>query len=107
MAGCGPVGLAMVNCLKRIGAGTVAMLGHHDDRLAKARKLGADLAVNTRSEDAEEALKRAGMERLDIYIDAVGRNALVNQALRLIRPTPSTINAASSKNSSSEPISRR
>ncbi len=91
VAGCGPVGLAMVNCLKRMGAGAVAMLGHHDDRLAKAQKLGADLAVNTRSEDAEEALKRAGMERLDMYIDAVGRNALVNQALRLVRPDDGVI----------------
>ena len=48
VSGCGPVGLALVKFCKLAGASYVALSGHHDERLGVAKKLGADLAVNSR-----------------------------------------------------------
>ncbi|MDO4549536.1 MAG: zinc-binding dehydrogenase, partial [Clostridia bacterium] len=86
VAGCGPVGLAMVNALKLMKAKYIAVIGHHDDRLAIARKTGANLSVNTRKSDAREVLKNSGIGEFDLYIDAVGKNSLVSEAMSLIRP---------------------
>jgi threonine dehydrogenase-like Zn-dependent dehydrogenase len=85
IVGGGPVGLAMVKCCKLQGAGFVAIADHHNERLAKAVKLGADLAVNSCEEDFEAMVKKYCL-KLDFVIDAVGSCDVVSMALRLVRP---------------------
>lgn len=85
ISGCGPVGLAMVKAAKLLGASFVALSGHHDWRIAIAKKQGADLAVNTRHENFAQAVKAVGQAPLDFYIDAVGRCDILSEALTLIK----------------------
>lgn len=85
VSGCGPVGLALVKFCKLAGASFVALSGHHDDRLATAKKLGADLAVNSKKENFAEVLKKKLPQKLDFYIDAVGRCVIISEALTLIK----------------------
>lgn len=85
VAGCGPVGIAFVQLAKLMGASFVALSGHHDSRIAVAKKVGADLAVNAKREDFAAAVKEAHPAPLDFYIDAVGRTGNITQALSLVR----------------------
>ena len=85
VTGCGPVGLSMVAFCKLAGASFVAMSGHHDDRMRTACKLGADLVVNSKTADFKSEILKAVPEKLDFYIDAVGRCDVVSEALSLIK----------------------
>ncbi|MGI6663991.1 MAG: zinc-dependent alcohol dehydrogenase [Christensenellaceae bacterium] len=85
VAGCGPVGLAMVAYAKILGASFIALSGHHDHRIAVAKKLDADLAVNAKQVNFVEALQQEYAAPLDLYIDAVGRTGNISQALSLIK----------------------
>jgi threonine dehydrogenase-like Zn-dependent dehydrogenase len=84
--GGGPAGLAMVNCTKIMGAGFIALCDHHEERLKTAKRLGADLTVNSEYENFEKSIIKC-IPRLDFVIDAVGRNTILSAALRLIRPS--------------------
>ena len=85
VAGCGPVGIAFAQLAKLMGASFVALSGHHDSRIAVAKKVGADLAVNAKQQNFVDAVKEAHPQPLDFYIDAVGRTSNITQALSLIR----------------------
>jgi len=85
ISGCGPVGIAMVKAAKLLGAEFVALSGHHDWRIAIAKKQGADLAINKKQQDFAKAVLEACPEKLDFYIDAVGRCGILSEALGLIK----------------------
>ncbi len=85
VSGCGPVGLAMVRFAKLLGASFVAHSGHHEARIAVAKKQGADLCVNSKKEDFVQSVRSAHPEKLDYFIDAVGRTAVLDQALSLVK----------------------
>lgn len=56
--GDGAVGLSAVHCARAMGAERVVCLGHHDDRLAIARTLGATDVVTSRDpEEIREAVR--------------------------------------------------
>lgn len=73
--GCGPVGLFAIDSAQLQGAGRVLAVDQHADRLAAARRLGAE-TIDFSAEDAVETLQRltggAGPDRI---IDAVGVEA--------------------------------
>jgi len=50
--GPGAIGLMMTRLIRARGAGAIAMIGTNDYALGKARALGADLVLNTRSPDS-------------------------------------------------------
>ncbi|MFC3801135.1 zinc-binding dehydrogenase [Cohnella sp. GCM10012308] len=83
--GDGPTGLYYVQLLKAAGASMVTLIGMRDNRLALGRKLGADAAVNLRSEapDAEDPLPAA--ETQHIVIDAAGNEASLKLGIELLR----------------------
>ncbi|WP_346795853.1 zinc-dependent alcohol dehydrogenase [Halomonas sp. Bachu 37] len=73
--GCGPVGLFAVVSAFLLGAGRVFAIDSHQDRLDKARKLGAEV-INFEREDPVETLQRlTGGIGADRAIDAVGVDA--------------------------------
>jgi threonine dehydrogenase-like Zn-dependent dehydrogenase len=73
--GCGPVGLFAVLSAKLMGAGRVFAIDGFEDRLDRARELGAE-CINFEQEDPVEALKRlTGGIGADRAIDAVGIDA--------------------------------
>ncbi len=79
----GGVGLAAIEIGKIIGARVIACASS-DEKLAFARKHGADETVNYASEDLRGALKRLGGERgVDVVYDPVG-GAYAEPAVRAL-----------------------
>jgi threonine dehydrogenase-like Zn-dependent dehydrogenase len=86
IAGAGPLGLGMIAAARLRGPGLLIALDMNDDRLDLARACGADLGINPRQEDAL-ARVRALTEGYgcDVYIEATGHPAAVEQGLHMIR----------------------
>ena len=85
--GMGPVGLCALASAKLAGARTVA-LDAVPERLAAARKMGADEAVNVREEDPLKAVERlTGGMGADAVLEAVGgaQKETVRQAVKMAR----------------------
>lgn len=73
--GCGPVGLFAIVSARLMGAGRVFAIDGFNDRLARARHLGAE-CINFEHEDPVEAISRLTNEiGVDRAIDAVGIDA--------------------------------
>lgn len=83
--GCGPVGLSMIRFCKILGVGKLIVSDVHENRLLKAKKMGADILVNAGKDNVAEAVRDIYPDGLDIFIDAVGRNELINLGLNLIK----------------------
>ena len=83
--GCGPVGLTMVNLAKAMGVGRIIASDINEKRLAIAKEMGADDLINAAEGNVEEQAKKIVPDGLDVFIDAVGRNELMNFGLNLIK----------------------
>lgn len=84
IVGDGPVGLTFVKLSKLRGA-TVAISGHHEERLELARKLGADLAINSLCEDVGRRVRKE-LGAMDFLIDAVGDWRTVERLTEVLKP---------------------
>lgn len=82
--GAGPVGLCFTRFLKLLGLKTVITTDLSDEKVAEAKRLGADYAFNTLKCNLEEEVKKLFPEGIQYVVDAVGNNALINQAMKLI-----------------------
>lgn len=86
IAGCGPLGLGMVAAARMKGPECLIALDLSDDRLALAKETGADLGLNPSKVDViDEVRKLTGGYGCDVYIEATGHPAAVNQGLQMIR----------------------
>lgn len=83
--GAGPVGLCFTRFCRLLGMKTVITTDVFDDKVKKAKRLGADYAFNSRRCDVEREVRRLCPEGVDNVVDAVGMNALLNQAMGLIK----------------------
>jgi len=83
--GSGPVGLSMVRLCKILGVSKLIVSETDDERLAIAGKLGADILINPLKDDVEAIVKSKFEQGLDLFIDAVGRNELMNLGLKLVK----------------------
>ena len=70
--GCGPVGLFAVQSALIMGAGQVIAIDHHPNRLALARRFGAEVIDFTRSHVLDALMEMTGGLGPDAVIDAVG-----------------------------------
>jgi NADPH2:quinone reductase len=72
-AAAGGTGSLAVQLAKRMGAGRVIALASSDEKRDLARRLGADVAIDSRSEDLKEAILDAnGGERVDVVLEMTG-----------------------------------
>jgi S-(hydroxymethyl)mycothiol dehydrogenase len=79
--GCGGVGNAAIAGAALAGATTIIAVDVDDRKLAWARDFGANHTVNSREEDAVEAVRRlTGGFGADVVVDAVGRPETYEQA---------------------------
>ena len=86
LAGAGTLGLGMVNALRQLAPKEIIVLDLIDSRLELARQFGADVTLNPSKCDAlEEVLRRTGGVGCDVYIEATGHPAAVQQGLDMIR----------------------
>lgn len=82
--GAGPVGLCFTKFSKLLGIANVVTVDIYDQKVEEARCMGADLAFNSTKTDIVPALRAVFPEGVDYVVDAVGINALVNQAMELV-----------------------
>jgi threonine dehydrogenase-like Zn-dependent dehydrogenase len=83
----GPIGLCATVGAKLKGASLVIGIDSNDERLAVARRLGANVTLNTKDGDPIAEIKRLTEGRgVDVAIEALGRQETFESALRAIRP---------------------
>lgn len=86
IAGCGPLGLGMVAAAKMKGPERIIALDLSDDRLELAKRCGADIGINPLKGNAVEQVRAlTGGYGCDVYIEATGAPAAVEQGLHMIR----------------------
>jgi len=86
LSGAGTLGLGMVGALRLRNPRKLVVLDMKDERLELAREFGADLALNPARDDVAGTV--SGLTEgygCDVYIEATGHPASVNQGLGLIR----------------------
>ncbi len=92
--GAGKVGLSLIDVLCHRSSPSLTIAADlHDFRLALARKLGADHAVNvTRDDPVDQVMDLTGGKGVDCVVEAVGhfreipgREAPLQQAVRMVR----------------------
>jgi alcohol dehydrogenase len=83
----GPIGLCATAGAKLKGATKIIVVDGIDERLKVARRMGADVTINFRSEDPVAAILAATDGRgVDVAIEALGTQATFEAALRVLRP---------------------
>lgn len=86
IAGMGPIGLCMLQVAKQKGPGMLIALDAKPKRLAMAKELGADLAIDVTQGDAvRRVLDLTDGYGCDVYIEATGAGPAVAQGLQMIR----------------------
>jgi len=84
--GAGPIGLSVLLCAKATAPCTAWVTDLLDERLAVARRCGADAEVNPRHGDIVAAITRAEPQGLDLVFECSGDPACVEQGQSLLRP---------------------
>lgn len=84
--GDGAIGMMHLQLARLLGA-EVIMVGHHDERLRFAEKLGASLTINSKETDVVEAFrKEVGSPGADKIVVATGGRSAIEDALKLVGP---------------------
>lgn len=84
--GSGTIGLCILQAAKGVGA-KVLVSDVVDEKLAKAKEMGADVIVNSAKENLAETVERFSPGGASVVIDAVGIAPLTEQAVDLTCPT--------------------
>jgi threonine dehydrogenase-like Zn-dependent dehydrogenase len=83
--GCGPVGLMAILAARELGAEPVFAVDRVEERLARARQLGADPLPTT--EDAIPLIRQlTGGRGVDVVLEAIGSAEAGRIAFELVRP---------------------
>jgi 2-desacetyl-2-hydroxyethyl bacteriochlorophyllide A dehydrogenase len=86
IAGCGPLGLGMIAAAKMKGPERIIALDLNDQRLEVAKHTGADIGLNpTKTDVVEEVRELTDGYGCDVYIEATGHPAAVEQGLHMVR----------------------
>jgi threonine dehydrogenase-like Zn-dependent dehydrogenase len=86
IAGAGPLGLGMFAAAKMKSPRLLVALDLSDERLETAKLCGADIGLNpSRVDVVDEVLKLTEGYGCDVYIEATGHPAAVEQGLRMVR----------------------
>ncbi|MGL4791628.1 MAG: zinc-binding dehydrogenase [Anaerotignaceae bacterium] len=84
--GCGPIGLMAVASAKFKGAGKIIAIARSNDKLEMAKKMGADVIINTKEENAlEVVLSETNGSGADVVIDYTGSHLAINEGFKLVR----------------------
>ncbi len=85
--GPGPIGLMAIQLVKALGAARVILTGTRESRLALGKKLGADLAVNSKEQDPVAAVMDATAGKgADLVVDCAGADETFDQSLKMAKP---------------------
>lgn len=82
--GTGAIGFLMMQMAKLAGASAVILCAIDDERKKLALELGADYAINSRTEDLSARIREyTGCEGADVVIECVGNTAATDQAFKI------------------------
>ncbi|MFT3853559.1 MAG: zinc-binding dehydrogenase [Ilumatobacteraceae bacterium] len=81
--GCGPVGLACIAELRRLGIGPIVAADFSLARRALAERTGADVVVDPRETPAIEAWRTSANGKPLVVFEAVGVPGMIDQAMRM------------------------
>ena len=86
--GDGAIGLSTLEVAKAAGAKRTALIGHHMDNLEVAKKVGADIAVNSAQADEVEAVMQlTDGEGCEVVFETVGGMAnTLESAVQIVKP---------------------
>ena len=79
--GCGMIGLIMLQLAKLSGAANIIAVEPVEEKRNHALMLGADIAIDPKTENVAEILKKHGLEQIDVIIECVGRPETIEQAI--------------------------
>ena len=79
--GAGPIGLLTVIAAKASGASKVIVLDLSDDRLEKAKELGATHAINSGKENPVQAVRAIVADGVDVSFEVAGLPQPLNKQL--------------------------
>jgi alcohol dehydrogenase len=82
----GPIGLCATAGAKLMGASLIIGVDGDENRLAMARRMGADVALDYRAVDVLAEIKRLTGGGADVAIEALGAQQTFENALRSLRP---------------------
>jgi L-iditol 2-dehydrogenase len=87
--GVGAVGLSVIALARLAGASTIVAIGAPEDRLALARRMGADLALDllstTPGERRDAVLAATAGRGVDVVVEAAGAARAIEEAPLLVR----------------------
>jgi len=87
IVGAGPIGLATVLTAKLYTPGKIIAIDLADSRLEKAREVGADVTINSDTEDAlARVMELTGGLGADVAVEAVGIPETFELCAELVRP---------------------
>lgn len=87
VVGDGPVGLGFVQAAAVRDAAEVILAGHHDERLAVGRQVGATRTINGREADVSQAVADlTSGQGVDVLVDCIGDQKALAQALSWVKP---------------------
>jgi threonine dehydrogenase-like Zn-dependent dehydrogenase len=83
----GPIGLCATLGARLMGASTIVAVESVPERIAMAKRLGADHVVDFRKADPVEEIRRlTGARGVDVAIEALGTQQTFEACLRVLRP---------------------
>ncbi len=82
--GAGPVGLCFIRFARLLGLGKILAVDIDEEKVKTAKAMGADEAFNSLHCDVNKEIRGRLPNGADYVVDAVGVNALINQAMGLI-----------------------
>jgi threonine dehydrogenase-like Zn-dependent dehydrogenase len=82
--GAGPVGLSFIKFARLLGLGFIGSVDILPEKHKKALEMGADVAIPPDEVELQNLVQKRG-KPFDALIDAVGREAIINSALPLVK----------------------
>lgn len=87
VVGCGPLGLTSIASCKVFGAKKIIACDLFDEKLETAKKMGADVVINTKERDLVSAvLEHTDGNGADVALDYTSSEAMYNAELKALRP---------------------
>ncbi len=86
ITGAGLIGLMAIPVARAAGAAAVYVTDVNPRRLAMARDMGADLALDARAAPAEAVMGATGGAGVDVLLEMSGNAAAIDQGFTLLRP---------------------
>ncbi|HEB29333.1 MAG TPA: hypothetical protein ENI15_00445 [Spirochaetes bacterium] len=83
--GCGYMGLLIIQGLPKNFIHNLTAIDIDEDRLSMAKKFGADKTVNSRDEDAVQAVLDISKNKVDVVIEAAGAKGVISQATGMLK----------------------